>query len=308
MRTLHANKGMTGMQVGVAIALGMLLFFIVTFLWRHEKANWLQSALARSVQKLQIVQAMSRDLLTSAEAEKSAVMADTDEASQAFAQQSVQAAQNVEKARRELEPLLEDSGQETLLFREFSRCWEQLQKIDQEVLSLAVQNTNLKALRLSFGPAADAIKRMEDALNQLMDVASASPNAVQITRLAATSITGVLNIYALQAPHIAETSATRMDAMEGVMKNLDGQVTHALHRLQTLVDEPGKPFLEAAWAAYQDFQKINTTIVDLSRQNSNIRSYAISLGQKRKRSAQCLSVLTALQEAIQQDMTFKATK
>jgi Four helix bundle sensory module for signal transduction len=308
MRTGHTDKGITSIWIGVAIALVLLLCFIVVFLWRHEDTNWLQSAFERSVQKLKMIQTMSRDLLASVEAEKSAVMADTDEASQAFAAQSIQAAHNVEKARQALEHLLVGNSQEAHLFREFSRCWEKLQEIDREVLSLAVQNTNLKALRLSFVPAAEAMRRMEEALNQLMDLASSSSDAVKITRLASKSITGALNIHALQAPHIAESTALRMDEMEAVMKSLDVQVTDALHSLHALVDEPGEPFLNAAWASYKDFQKINAEIVDLSRQNSNVRSYAISLGQKRKMTAQCQDLLAALQETVQQSMNFKATR
>jgi len=251
---------------------------------------------------------MSRNLLASAEAEKSAVMADTDEASQAFAKQSIQASQNVEKARRELEPLLEGNRQEAQLFREYSQCWEKLQEIDREVLSLAVQNTNLKALRLSFIPAAEAVKSMEEDLNHLMDVVSSSPAAVPITRLAAKAIIGAFNIYTLQAPHIAESSVPRMDEMDAVMKSLDAQVTDALHSLQALVDGLGQPFLEAAWVSYKDFQKINAEIVELSRQNSNVRSYALSLGQKRKTTAQCQDLLAVLQESVQQSMRYKATR
>src|SRR5262249_32744194 len=244
MRTFHTDKGMTRMQVSIAIALVLLLSFLVVFLLRHEDANGLQSAFERSVKKLQIIQAMSHDLLASAEAEKSAVMANTDEASQAFAEQSIQAAQNVEKARRELEHLLEGNRQHAHLFHEFSRCWEQLQAIDQEVLSLAVQNTNLKALRLSFVPAAEALRHMEEALNHLMDWASSSPDAVKITRLASQAVTSALHLYTLQAPHIAESTATRMEEMEAVMQSLDAQVTDALQSLQALVNGPGKPFLD----------------------------------------------------------------
>jgi hypothetical protein len=308
MKTWHANKGITSIQVGVTIALILLLAFLVVFLVRHEDANWFQSAFERSVQKLQRIQAMSRDLLAAAEAEKSAVMAETDEASQAFAEQSLQASQNVEKARRELEPLLEGKRQEAHLFQEFSRCWAKLQEIDREVLSLAVQNTNLKALRLSFVPAAEAMRSMEEALNHLMDVVSASPDAVEIIRLAATVAMSALNIYTLQAPHIAESTETRMEEMEATMHSLDAQVIDALQRLRVLVDESGKPFLKAAWASYKDFQNINAEIVDLSRQNSNIRSYALSLGQKRKTTAQCQDVLAALQETVQESMRYKATK
>jgi Four helix bundle sensory module for signal transduction len=304
----HSDKGMTSIQVGVAITLVLVLCFIVAFLWRHEDANWFQSAFERKVQKLHIIQTMSRDLLTSAEAEKSAVMAETDEASQAFAAQSTQAAQNVEKARREFEPLLGSTRQEGQLFQEFSRCWEQLQAIDREVLSLAVQNTNLKALRLSFVPAADAMRRLETALTHLMDVVSSSPNAAGITRSAAQAVIGALNIYTLQAPHIAESTAARMEEMEAAMHSLDAQVTEALQSLQAWVDGPGMPFLDAARAAYQDFQQLNAEIVDLSRQNTNIRSFALSLGQKRKMTAQCQDALAALQETVQQSMAYKATR
>jgi hypothetical protein len=308
MKALHAKKGITSIQVGVAIALLLLLSFVVVFLLRHKDANWFQSAFERSAQKLQLIQAMSRDLLAAAEAEKSAVMAETDEASQAFAEQSTQASQRVEKARRELESLLEGKPQEAQLFQEFSRCWDKLQEIDREVLSLAVQNTNLKALRLSFGPAAAALRSMEDALNHLMDVASSAPDAVTIVRLAARAATGALNIYTLQAPHIAESTVTRMDEIEADMHSLDAQVTDALQSLQALVDESGEPFLKAAWTSYKDLQNINADIVDLSRQNSNVRSYALSLGQKRKTTAQCQDALTALQETVQEGMRYKATK
>jgi len=302
------NKGIASRQVGVAIALVLLLSFLVAFLLRHEDANWLQSAYERKVQKFHIIQTMSRDLLASAEAEKSAVMAETDEASASFAEQSVQASQNVEKARRVLEPLLGENRQEAQLFREFSSCWEKLQEIDREVLSLAVQNTNLKALRLSFVPAAEAMRRMEHACNWLMEVSSASPDAVHITRLAAQAAMGALNLYTLQAPHIAESTATRMDEMEAVMQRHAAQVTAALQSLHALVGEPGQPFLAAAWAAYQDFQNIHAEIIELSRQNSNIRSAALSLGQKRKTIAQCQDVLATLQEKVQESMAYKATR
>jgi hypothetical protein len=308
MKTRHAEKGITRTQVGVALTLVLLLAVLVVFLSRHEDTTWLQSAFERSVHKLQLIQAMSRDLLAAAEAEKSAVMAETDEASQTFAEQSVQASHNVEKARRELAPLLEGKRQEAHLFEEFSRCWDTLQEIEREVLSLAVQNTNLKAFRLSFGAAAEAIRSMEEALNRLMDTVAASPDAAHLTRLAAEAIVGALNLYALQAPHIAESTVPRMDEIEAVMHRFDTQVTNALQRLHALVDEPGQPFLAAAWASYKAFHHLNATIVELSRQNSNVRSYALSLGQKRNVTAQCQEALMALQETVQQSMRYTATR
>ena len=308
MKPFYSDKGITSIQIGFAIALALLLFFFVAFLLRLVDVNWLQSAFERSVKKLHMIETMSRDLMVSADAEKSAVMAETDEASHAFAEQSIQAAHNVEKARRTLEPLLGRNRQEAHLFHEFSQCWERLQAIDREVLSLAVQNTNLKALRLSFVPGAEAVRRMDKALIHLMDRVSSSPNAVDIMRRASQAIIGAFHIYALQAPHIAESTVARMDEIEAAMKNHDAQVTDALHNIEMQVDESSKPFLHTAWASYKEFQKINAEIVDLSRQNSNIRSFALSLGQKRKTTAQCQDVLAALQETVKQSMAYKATK
>ena len=59
---------------------------------------------------------------------------------------------------------------------------------------------------------------------------------------------------------------------------------------------------------YKDFQKITVDIMTLSRNNSNIRSFALSLGQKRKMTAECQDMLNALRETVQQGMTYKATR
>jgi Four helix bundle sensory module for signal transduction len=308
MKTFHDGHRMTRLRIGVIIGVVWLLVFVVAFLWKNTDPQWLQGAYARSAKKLHLLQTMSNELLASAEAEKSAVMADTDEASKAYADQSLQASLKVEDARRLLEQLLQGNRQESQRFLEFSNCWDKLQEIDKEVLSLAVQNTNLKAFQLSFIPAADAMKRMEQALNHLMDVVSLSPDAVSLTRLSSQAIVGTLNIYALHAPHIAESSAARMDDIEAEMQRLESQVTESFHHLQAQAEEPCKPLLHAAWAAYQDFQKLTAEIVTLSRNNSNIRSFTLSLGQKRNMTAECQDMLTALRETVQQGMSYKATR
>jgi len=42
------------------------------------------------------------------------------------------------------------------LLQEFEAAWAQVRKIDHVILDLAVQNTNLKAFRLSFGKGREA--------------------------------------------------------------------------------------------------------------------------------------------------------
>lgn len=308
MRLFHSNKGITSIQVGVALSLVILLFFLAAFLLRLGGSSRLKTALEKTTQKTQLVQIMRSELLASAEAEKSAVMADTDDASNAFAAESMQASQSVEKARIELEALAHDNGKEAKLLADFSSCWGKLQEIDKEVLVLAVQNTNLKALQLSFGPAAIAVKNMEESLNKLIDSAASSPHAAEIIRLASNALTGALNIYAFQAPHIAETTDAEMERIETSMKQYDGQVRDALNGLEALLGDSDNPLLGEARKSYQDFQTTNAQIIDLSRQNSNVRSLTVSLGQKRNIMAQCLDRLDALHDAVREGAALKATR
>jgi hypothetical protein len=309
MRSSLSGKDTTYILGGIAVLLALVLLVTWARRSRHEDQRWLESVFQQTIQKNQLVDTIRINLLASAEAEKSAVMANTDEASQDFADQSVRASQTVETARRELGRLIEgqNNRREGELFSQFSSCWEKLQELDREILPLAVQNTNLKALRLSFVPAHEDLKRMEAALNQLMDGSASASDALSITRLASEASIAALNIYALEAPHIAETTEARMNEIEAAMQRLDAQVNDALNSLQAQVGATGRPFVEAAWTSYRDFQKINSEIIDLSRRNSNIRSFAMSLGQKRNLMAQCQDLLTALQEAVQ-STNFKATR
>jgi hypothetical protein len=309
MRTSLSGKDTSYILAGIVVLLALVLLVTWARRSKYEDQRWLKTVFQQTVQKNQLVDTIGINLLASAEAEKSAVMANTDEASQELADQSVRASQAVDKARRELGLLIEgqNNRREIELFSQFSSCWEKLQEVDREILPLAVQNTNLKALRLSFVPAREALERMAAALNQLMDASASSPDALGITRLASAAIIAALNIYALEAPHIAETTEAQMNQIEAAMQRLDAPVMDALNSLQAQAGATGKPFVDAAWTSYKDFQKINSEIIELSRQNSNVRSFAMSLGQKRNLMAQCQDLLTALQEAIQ-STNFKATR
>jgi hypothetical protein len=144
------------------------------------------------------------------------------------------------------------------------------------------------------------------AANELVDLAIMDPEA---------GSTAVEYLHGLAAEWGEEAETGELDGYPFMRSTEDptcGTVIAVSERhlilVDALVDEPGKPFLAAAWASYQDFQKIHAEIVDLSRQNSNIRSAALSLGQKRKTTAQCQDLLAALQEKVQEGMAYKATR
>ena len=130
---------------------------------------------------------------------------------------------------------------------------------------------------------------------------------MRITKLAYQAVTAALMIYNLQAPHINEALDIKMDEIESVMKANEKRVRNSFNDLSRLVDERGRTFLDAASFAFDEFMKVNSEVVRLSRINSNIKSLQLSLGRKRKVAAQCEETLNSIQDVIR-GRTFKATK
>jgi hypothetical protein len=237
-------------------------------------------------------------LVSSTDSQKAAVTADTDEASEGFANEARRATEVVEAKRLELAKLIQAAHQpiETKPFEAFSACWSRYRPINDTVLALAVQNTNLKAQRLSFSTAADALDRMQAALNELpADVGNGA---------GCRAVTAALRILVLESPHIAEPRDEEMDEIEARMNQLDATVREELASLDR---SAAGTALESARVAYADFQKVHAEVLDLSRHNSNVRSFAISLDRARKTAAECESLLSALQQAVTRDR-FRATR
>jgi len=84
------------------------------------------------------------------DASNRAVMAETDEASLAFAAEATQAGEFVVRDADELAPILRqlDYAGETGRLEQFRRDFAEYERLDHTVLDLAVENSNLKAQRL----------------------------------------------------------------------------------------------------------------------------------------------------------------
>jgi hypothetical protein len=86
--------------------------------------------------------------------------------------------------------------------------------------------------------------------------------------------------------------------MEARMAAAEATARRALEMLATVVPAGSRPQLDAAVTALDRFMAVNAEVVSLSRRNSNVRSLALSLGQKRVLTANCEEALHALQDAL----------
>lgn len=284
------------MATGAVILLGVVL---VVFHFHNGQSPAQQ--LARKADRLERVGQVRLAIAAASEAEKSAVMAITDEDSQTFADQARAATAQAERERRVLKELLavDGSADERKLLDQFSQAFADFQRIDAELLALAVKNTNLKASSLVFGPAAAALKEMEAALGRLVAKTATSADAGDVARLASGAQVGVLHIQTLFAPHIAEESDEKMDELEALMAKEEQTVRENLDAIARMQRLSGDPDLAAAAASYAKFHEVKARILALSRENTNVRSLAISLTQKRKAALLCNDALAVLQQAIQ---------
>jgi len=242
-----------------------------------------------------------------ADAANRAVMADTDETSKAAAEEAVKSREQVERDVNALDPLLKRLGYTSDLqsLDEFKKQFAEYKKLSDETLSLAVENTNLKAQRLSFTTAQAAVDDFRKALDTLPPMARPADRP-RVEALAAQAAADALTIQVIQARHIAESDDQAMTKMEDQMALADRDARRALADLQPLVPK-GAAALTDANTALNHLKSVNDQIVQLSRRNTNVRSLALALGQLHALRAKCEAALQALSDSLSRH-EFKATK
>jgi hypothetical protein len=280
-----------------------LLVVVTMGLGCRERARLTQLDDARSLAAYLRVQ-----FNKAADASNRAVMADTDAASTAFAHESEEATASVQKDMTALAPLLESQGfsVETRILDEFKTHFSEYRELDRKVLALAVENTNLKAQSLSFGPARQAADKLKDSLAPVTAAFSAKDQC-RAAALVAQAVTAVREIQALYAPHIAERNDASMTKMEQELTALDGSARGALKTLEELAPPNAHASLTTAHAALDELTAATAKIVELSRRNTDVLSLELSLGKKPTLAAACDERLNALQKALANEGS-KATR
>jgi Four helix bundle sensory module for signal transduction len=279
----------------------LILLFLIVFHF-YQKQNPAEQ-LAFKASRVDLVSRMQSALASASEAEKSAVLAITDRDSQTYAGQARTATAEVEQARRELGELLKTDGTqvEKELLNQFSELFTEFQHIDNNLLDLAVKNTNIKAYSLAFGPATAALNEMNAALSRLIALNAGSPKEKQVILFAYGAEISGLRLQTLIPPHIAEESDQKMDELEVLISKEDRQILKNLDELTALRNLKQKTILATAVSSYAQFSKIKTQILSLSRENTNVKSLSISLNQKRKVMLLCQDTLKKLQKAIMEE-------
>jgi hypothetical protein len=276
----------------------------------RRRAGWLAVIVAgwaaagcdvnKALERLSEARHLAADLhvqfTRAADASSRAVMADTDETSVAFAREAEEAKQTVQKDAAALKPVLQALGytEESRQLDAFGTRFEAYRALDKTILELAVENTNLKAQRLSFGPGQQEADAFRDALASLR---ADGPNAWRIKAETAAAVSAVREIQALQAPHIADLDDAVMTQLEQRMAAAEASARAALASLGPLAPQ-GSRAIAAATAALDRFVAVNAQVMTLSRRNTNVRSLVLSLHEKTQLTGACTESLEALRDSL----------
>ncbi len=291
-----------GVRDALWMASGAAAFLVLMLVLLHvHKGDDPAEQIASKARRIELVDRMRAALASASEAEKSAVLAITDEDSQRFAEEARAAGKTVEEARQELGGLLQPSGSDRELFGQFSRAFADFRRIDDDLLSLAIKNTNLKAYALAYGPAGDALKEMTDALSRLATASVDSQSSAKMSQLALGAAIAALRVQTMLPPHIAERNDEKMDQMEASMTMEEEEVRKDLEALVARPELRANSELRAAASSWARFRAIKVQILALSRENTNVRSLTISLDRKRKVMLLCQDTLAALRQVIEEE-------
>jgi hypothetical protein len=257
------------------------------------------AALAQLVEARRLASDLHLQFAHATDAANRAVMADTEDASTTAADEARGARQAVERNVQTLRPMLESLGYlDDLRYLEgFTSRFQEYRQLDDEILSLAVENTNVKAQRLSFGPAQQAADAFHASVAAAVRASAAKDHCVAES-IGARARIAVLLIQVMHAPHIAEADAAAMTGLEARMTAAAGVARQALDELKVAVPSAASPDLDAARAALARFMAVHGELITLSRRNSDVRSLALSLGRKRTVTAACEEQLRALEDAL----------
>jgi len=304
---ISENKAPLAALWGIGFAMGVLVFILITRY--NDNLEPMRDTYLQVINKTELLSQMRVNLHKSVEMEKNAVMALTDEESQEYANQTLIALASVKQDLKKLQLLIATTRlqDEEKLIDEFNTCWVKFHNLDQIILGLAVQNTNLKAAALSEEKGSEAIQRFDQSLQNVMRMNLRTSQEDRVAGSAWQAIAASLQIFNLHHSHIVEIDDEKMNQIETQIKAEEKKVLNSLDQLGGIVDKESQNPLLQAKTAFSEFMEVTAKVLKLSRINSNIKSLELSMGKKRIISAQCEEILASLQNAVQ-GRPFKATK
>ncbi|MHC1743446.1 MAG: hypothetical protein AB9873_10500 [Syntrophobacteraceae bacterium] len=252
------------------------------------------------VKQREAIAGMRTSLFESIHAEKSALLAESENESKAFADQARAVSEAFNRGRRELDPLVGRLGaaREKELVIELDSFWKEFQEIQRTILDLDIEGTNIKALALSSTKGQPLVTQFEASMEKLRQATGSTERCGEVSKLASDALIALMKIEVLHNPHIHAVADEEMDRIEKSMREQDAIVQNALASIGEIAGQSSRDEIDRATQIYVDFAAVTDEVIKLSRTNTNVRSLELAMGRERLVAAKCNEILASLQEAL----------
>lgn len=296
----------------LALLTSILILSVVIVAYVTVSRLYVVSGLVR--QLVESTTAKSRELslaqtklLTSVRWQKNAVLSPEDEMSKRMADESIQNMKASREAAERLNQLVTREGDRTqaTFIEDFQRALAEVERVNNLVLELASQNTNVKARRMLAGDVASQIDVLSSRFDRwLIETAKLPADEQVMDRIKAIYVSND-SLQQLIPSAMRHVDASTDDDMLANEKKIDQMKNEILTALPVASGGPGASQDDIRSRLADLFNGL-AQVVKLSRLNTNNKSILMSLNESRLTNDKCVEQIEKLEKML--DAESKAGK
>ena len=251
----------------------------------------IESIVDVSAEKVKIGARINQNLFEISRGEKNILLAKTPEEMQSYADFLRTLKDELKTRREELAALVDADGK--VLLDEFGTLWDEYLTVHEEVIQLAMLNSNVRAMELSQGKARDAYEKAETNLEKIIEENEsemASLNNVREMRkkakkgsLATKISKNLVEMQRGEKNLILATTQEDMDAFAAAIESYEQELFSQLNDLRELIETNfEQQQVEAFENNFQEYATLSQQVRDLSRENGNSRAFDLAANRGRE--------------------------
>ncbi len=298
-----------GFGVIICLLIGAAFISMNRLSGMNERINKIVNV---SAEKIKIAARINRNVVEIGRAEKNMILAVTQEEMESYASTIEDLEIELEERKQRLEGLASEEGKKALA--DFDGLFDRYLQVNEQVQELTRQNSNEKAKEISmaegrqtFEEAAAAITQIIERNNRyITENGSAQIRAAAERMLLSSGIKiNLLEIQRAEKNMILALTQEEMDRYADAIAGYKQALRSNMDGLNRLITAEGRDALTQFTGYMEEYLTLHDRVVELTRQNSNSRAFALSTSEGRqladKAEALMASIVTINEEDLAED-------
>ena len=277
--------------------------------------NRLNHVIDNSAEKIKLAAHINEEVIAISRAEKDIILATTQEEMDNYALFIEKLLTTIDKRIKNLRELMDDDGKE--LLDSFSETWNEYVTVNRTIRSIARKNSNVQAKLLSQGEARVSYEKAATTMGKIVDINEKNSelfrsksnkkindilDVTEKIKLAARINRDLMEIQREEKDFILAKTDKEMDEYALNIKNARIDLVQRLAKMETLVNKANRPLLFHFRAEFDAYIRLHDQVIDLSRENANVRAFTISSGKARELNDRAVKQIAYIVEKNEKDL------